>query len=268
MKLRLNNKRKLIVISISVLVLFLTLMFATFSVDSDWNANQILQIQNQPVSDNFCFAAMGDNRGSFDEFPQIISQLDEQYVFAINGGDLVSYGTFFEYALFHFQIKKSEIPYLNVVGNHDITNRGRTIFEKTYGPVNYAFSYADTKFIAIDNAEENITKQTFDWLVTELEDDFENKIVFMHVPPFDPRYNDKVGHGMEQSAAELMIVMEENNVDMVVASHIHGYEEAERNGIQYVITGGAGAPLHGAGIYHYVQICVKDSKFSWEVIKL
>jgi predicted phosphodiesterase len=71
---------------------------------------------------------------------------------------------------------------------------------------------------------------------------------------------------------ELMALFKKYQVKMVVTGHIHGYARAERDGVIYLVTAGAGAPLYlpadFGGFYHYVKITVDGNKISEQVIKI
>jgi hypothetical protein len=244
-------------------------MFVFVVVESGWNEKQIATLSDQHQGP-FCFATMGDNRGNIKEFPEIISQLNNQYAFAINNGDTVNHGYIWQYIPFHQQIKKSAIPYMVVIGNHELNSPfGGGWFNLLYGDHNYTFVYGNTKFIAINNNP--ITDETFIWLEKELDNDFDNNIIIMHQPAYDPRYddwNDDGWYGMKERGVKLMNLLEENNVQMVIAGHLHGYEEDKQNGIQYIITGGAGAKLKDGAFYHYTKVCVNGNEINWEVIRI
>lgn len=68
-----------------------------------------------------------------------------------------------------------------------------------------------------------------------------------------------------------MALMENYNVSHVFCGHIHAYVEGIRNGVQYIITGGAGAILYPAGhphaIHHYIRVTINDTGVTTEVIK-
>jgi hypothetical protein len=71
---------------------------------------------------------------------------------------------------------------------------------------------------------------------------------------------------------EFMSLMEKHGVAYVFAGHIHAYAEETRNGVHYVITGGAGAPLYAAehpqAFYHYVRVTVNGTDVSTEVVRV
>jgi len=102
-----------------------------------------------------------------------------------------------------------------------------------------------------------------------LEREFPHKFVFMHVPPFDPRASeaevdtdDQPEHCLNStdSADQFMRIARDYHVDIVFASHIHGYFDVVRNGTRYIISGGAGAKLHGRDearyFHHYLLVTV------------
>ena len=84
-------------------------------------------------------------------------------------------------------------------------------------------------------------------------------------------YKNHIMSGRE-TIKQLMEVFKKYKVDYVCAGHIHGYARAERDGIVYVVTGGAGAPLYlpreFGGINHYVKIWVAGDKISDEVLMI
>ncbi|UCC65115.1 MAG: phosphoesterase, partial [Anaerolineae bacterium] len=95
------------------------------------------------------------------------------------------------------------------------------------------------------------------------------KMVFLHHPPFDPDGTDYMMRGGNEA---FMTLMQEYGVSHVFAGHIHAYAEETRDGIHYIITGGAGAPLyrrdHPQAFYHYVRVTVDGTEVSTQVIRI
>ena len=95
------------------------------------------------------------------------------------------------------------------------------------------------------------------------------KMVVLHHPPFDP---DGTDHIMAFGNEEFMALMVEQQVDFVFAGHIHAYAREERDGVTYVITGGAGAPLYSSGhpqaFYHYLRVSIQDGEVTVEAIEI
>src|SRR5690606_19216715 len=85
-----------------------------------------------------------------------------------------------------------------VIGNHDLTMRGRDVFTRMYGELNYSFTYAGVKFICHDT---NSREYTFSgnvpnipWLKNELqaEDGIHSYVAISHVPPIDDDFDQKL----------------------------------------------------------------------------
>jgi hypothetical protein len=74
-------------------------------------------------------------------------------------------------------------------------------------------------------------------------------------------------------------ILEEGGVTAVFQGHNHNYQRAERNGVLYITTGGAGAPLYPVGdltpetrfarvVNHYVRVRLRDRTLSLEAVDL
>jgi len=152
---------------------------------------------------------------------------------------------------------------------------GWKVFEKYFGPAYYSFDYQNSHFIVLDNSFQNRFDRTqFEWLKKELSSSqAKHKFVFMHRPTFDPSeiYQDYTMSGREVTQ-ELMRLFTKFKVDYVFAGHIHGYARAERDGVIYIVTAGAGAPLYlpagMGGFYNYVRVSVDNGKVSDKVINI
>lgn len=63
-----------------------------------------------------------------------------------------------------------------------------------------------------------------------------------------------------------------NEDTFTFAGHIHAYAEATRDGVRYIITGGAGAPLyareHPQAFYHHVRVTVNGTDVSTEIVEV
>jgi hypothetical protein len=250
----------------------------------DWNGLQIEKIKSQKSSDNFCFAVMGDNQDGFRTFHRIINDVNNRKpLFAIDNGDLVSAGSKEKYRMFYDDIQSFQVPLLVSIGNHDILRKGRANYYDIFGDFYYSFSYNDSLFIVLDDAnEKRIDEQQMNFLETELKRDFKNKFVFMHVPAFDPRqraFNPAKlmpkrirfrSSLLNESGEKVINMMSKYNVTTVFSGHIHGYFNESMKGVNYIITGGAGGELFYSDpthyFYNYVYACVNGSNVSYEVI--
>ncbi len=220
---------------------------------------------------DFSFIVLGDSRDGPSVFMAIVSDINQKRpLFAIDNGDLVSEGTKGEYTEFASMLEQVDVPFFTVIGNHDIRNNGRSEYERLFGPSYYAFSYGNSRFIIVDTSEEGIGEAQLRWLEDELRNNrAPNLFVFTHVPPVDPRPGGD--HSFKDPGQRDMFfdLMTRYRVDRVYASHVHGFYRFEKGGVQYIVTGGAGAPLISSDSYnHYVLVTVDDTDISEQIIKV
>ncbi|KAA0259380.1 metallophosphoesterase [Deferribacter autotrophicus] len=250
--------------------------------EHDLNFKSLQEIKARYKGGGFTFAVLGDNKNS-SIFNYIINKLnqDKKLLFAIIGGDLVLYPTKETYQAFLKQRQHIEIPTLVLPGNHDVAFRNCYFYHKIFDSFYYSFTLGDTKFILLDNSNENnISDEQFYWLENELKNsqNLKYRFVFMHVPLWDPRdFVDsgvKFAHALKDSdfARKLEDLFIKYNVTILFESHIHGYYAFEKRGLKHIITGGAGAELKGTtpetNFYHYVRVNVSDKGVKTEVVKL
>ena len=279
-----RNRHKILLGIIAFLIIWIVAWNILPVGSGNWNEKQIQRINSVQSSNNFCFAVMGDNKNGFSTFNKIIKDINNKKpLFAIDIGDLVFDGEKEKYRIFYNEIKKSEVPFLVALGNHDIREGGRANYFDIFGNFYYSFSYNNTLFIVLDDAnEKNIDTQQMQFLEGELKRDFEHKLVFLHVPPFDPReyvldvlkiHEDiKPEHSLsdQQNAEQFMNLMNQYGVDAVFTSHIHGYFNETRGNVPYIITGGAGGEMLFSDpnhyFYHYVDVCVSDNNVNYTIV--
>lgn len=239
----------------------------------NYNQKQIDRIYSLPLSDHFSFAVMGDNKNSFKIFKKILKDIDnDHYIFAIDVGDLVFDGVKEKYRIFYNMIKNIKTPFFVAVGNHDIREGGAKNYFDVFGKFYYSFDYGNSLFIILDDAnEKKIDAVQMEWLEKQLQKSYQHKFVFLHVPAFDPRPESKNSLSDKQNAQEFMNLMEKYKPDIVFSSHIHAYFDETKNGINYVITGGAGSELWGTDpdhyFNHYIKVEVEGDKVSKEVVR-
>ena len=242
----------------------------------NYNQKQIDRINSLSPSNNFHFAVMGDNKNGFKVFKKILKSVDNNnYVFAIDIGDLVYDSAKEKYRIFYNMIKNEKTPFLVAIGNHEIGDGGPKNYFNIFGKLYYSFSYGNSLFIVLDDSnEKRIDPDQMQWLREQLQRKYQHKFVFMHVPPFDPRGNSiHTVHSLSdtKNATEFMNLMEEYKPDIVFSSHIHAYFNETINGVKYITTGGAGAPLWGIDpkhyFHHYIDVGVEGNNVQTKVIK-
>lgn len=260
-----------------VLILFLLIILGLNYIlpigEGEHNKKQLEKFQTDSPSNQFSFAVMGDNKNSFKTFKDILTDVDNNnFLFAIDVGDLVLEGSKGYYRAFNNQIKNVKTPFLTAVGNHDIRDHGKENYTAIYGDFYYSFDYGNSLFIVLNDAnKKKIPPEQMAWLEKELQKEYTHKFVFLHVPPFDPRPDVDKGLEDKENAKAFMALMEKYKPDIVFASHMHAYFDETKNDINYIITGGAGSELWGEDpehyFYHYIKIDVNEDGVNKEVIK-
>jgi 1,2-diacylglycerol 3-alpha-glucosyltransferase len=222
----------------------------------------------------YSFAVFGDNQGNYTLFNDLLSKLKQEkgLNFVVQTGDFVPYGEEAHYIKYRQLMAGLKLPYYQVMGNHDGVKGGWRNFAKYFGPTYYSFDYEGDRFIIVDNAyRQSFDAKQFKWLKSELaRPGARHKFVFMHKPVFDPSeiYQD---HIMSSRAVieELKRLFVKYRVDYVLAGHIHGYARSEKDGVTYIVSGGAGGPLYLppelGGFYNYVRIDVDNDRIGDQV---
>ncbi len=238
-----------------------------------WNFHNLKRI-DKTIS-NFTFDVFADNKNSVKKFNRLIKMVNaDSPLFAVDIGDLVFEGDTEKYNFFIKQILNFKIPFLTVIGNHDIMDDGRKNYYKYFGKFYYSFHTGNSYFIMLDNSnEKNLDPWQMDWLKKQLEisKNYKYRFVFMHVPLFDPR--GKNYHLKDVNFAKKLNKLFDNyNITMLFVSHIHGYFKGKWGNTPYIITGGAGAELRGTNknhyFYHYLRVQVNNDSVKFDVVKL
>lgn len=261
---------------------------------------QPIQPSNKENIGEYKYIILGDNRDGYDTFEQIIQQINaEKPVFVIDNGDLVFSGKPNQYRLFDKIVSNIGTTLSTTLGNHDIRGNGRSTYTMLYGPPYYSFDFQNSHFIFLDSSpgwaeKKSISDKQYTWLEADLQNS-QGKDIFVisHIPPVDPRSgitpniipnyvsqvkngdswieqklnnyseNMSMNHGFPdtQEAIKFENLMSNYHVDTVYLSHIHSYLEYTKDGVRYLISGGAGAELSTKNsYYHYMIAKIGDIK--------
>lgn len=128
------------------------------------------------------FALLGDTQAVPEAYDDVMDRLSkrEDLDFALIAGDLTDMGLQIEWTLFEIILNRMKFPVLTVVGNHDGLNHGKKIYKKTFGPLNYSFTFKGQKIVMWNNNGFEWKDIDIEWLETEA---IENSIVVSHQPP-------------------------------------------------------------------------------------
>ena len=192
--------------------------------------------------------------------------MEQQNVdFAVVAGD-VDQGVGDNYDEIFFEVYQDMLArecHYTAIGNHDIiANNGSDFFDAFYQPTNnpqnsehyYTFTWGNAKFICLDsNMDYSPGSDQHNFLLDELRCNEQQWLfVFCHHPPWtnawDPLYFVPFQpwfeyDGEDAMRSELVPYFEQYNVDFMLTGHSHCYQRGNLNGVEYVISGGAGSTL-------------------------
>lgn len=216
-----------------------------------------------PTKESFKFAVMGDSQG----YNAVLAAALEQVggcEFVIHCGDMTASGQPSEYDSFERTLRNVSVPVMTTRGNHDVKLEGGDEYTSRFGDMAYSFEYSGTRFAFVDSSDLIISEDEIDWLEDAFEG-AERKILVTHVPSYDPFGNN---HTLDAASCDrVQEFMVEEGVDAVFTGHIHAYHFMQVEGIDCLITGGAGGTLVD-GVHHIVIVTVDENGFSYEKVDL
>jgi len=278
-----------------------------FTINLKANEKKIIKPTQPSNTESSKYIVLGDSRDGYETFDQIIEQVDAQNpVFVIDNGDLVFSGKPNQYRLFDQMAFKFASTLCTTLGNHDIRGSGLETYTKLYGPKYYSFDFGNNHFAFVDSSpgwsqKQAISEEQYTWLEKDLTKAKGKRIfVITHILPKDPRsaitpnkipyYTDKVNqgnsfferkldaysenetmdHGFQdkQEAERFEKLMAKYKVDIVYLSHLHSYFDYNKDGVRYIISGGAGAELLTKNSYYHYLITKTDSRDSITMVQL
>ena len=233
----------------------------------------------------FTFAVLGDSRPSRSHsltqpsiFTAILKELNNSPAkFAVMTGDMISGYVKDErmirkqWSVFKKACSVLKRPLHLVPGNHDIWDASSLkIYEDLFGKPYYSFTENGCEFIVLDSEDlknsANIAGEQLVWLKRQLDSakKLKYKFVFIHKPLWHESKSN-----WNSTIHPLMV---KYNVDTVFAGHEHRFaDDGRSDGVRYIITGGAGAPLRGGrgiGAYHhYLLVSVSSAKATIKVVE-
>ena len=204
----------------------------------------------------FTFVVYGDVRTRHDVHRRVAEKiLAARPTFLVNTGDLVADGRVASQWPTFFEISRELLrttPFFPALGNHDHNAPfWYQFFAKTSGY--YSFDWGNAHFAMLNSDVANAAAEEgraayWNEQIAWLEKDLENsrsadfRFVVVHHPPYTAMMRRKAG--AEKIAARLVPVLRKHRVQAVFSGHDHNYQRHLDAGIQYVVTGGGGAPLY------------------------
>jgi acid phosphatase type 7 len=204
----------------------------------------------------FEFVVYGDTRTRHDVHRTVIDGILEHATpdFVMHTGDLVADGDDTSLWPIFFDIEGAllrKAPIFPALGNHE-RNSGNYYGYMDAKPY-YSFNWGSAHFIVIDSDIENAapTKPGRDafwqeqtrWLETDLAaaQSARFRFIFAHHPPMTA-VKQRQGDNPHMTALEPLL--EKYRISAAFFGHDHNYQHYFKNGIDYFVTGGGGAPLY------------------------
>ena len=238
-------------------------------------------LENKP----FKFVVFGDNRSDASTHAAIVRMIEKAPAdFLVHTGDMVQTGDNEGEWQEFFQIENKLLAsrcIFAAVGNHELTApdpTGQVTFLRYFAtaeddgrerPHLYgSFRWSNTRFFML-NAMDTWTGEEREWLKNELasatnEPGLVHRIAVLHHGPFS---SGRHGNNIRLHTNGIVDVLRDGKVNLVLAGHDHLYDRGEGQGIKYIVSGGAGAPLYSRGkgtpetqkfesVNHYLEVSV------------
>jgi hypothetical protein len=236
----------------------------------------------------FRFIVYGDSRSDHAAHAAVVRSIEAvPSDFLVHTGDMVATGSKdLEWRTF-FGIERALLRDRSVfaaVGNHELTTpdpSGKLAFLQYFasrspgggggGEVTTLYSsfrWSNTRFFLL-NAMDTWTGDDRRWLAEELarsagEPGVTHRIAVLHHGPFSSGPH---GNNAKIQAAGALELMRKGGVGLVFSGHDHAYERGESQGLKFIVTGGAGAPLYARkrvsaetrvfeSVHHFVEVAV------------
>lgn len=161
------------------------------------NNEQINALKPKAVGAPIRIAVSGDTQRSYTESALFVNHVNARndVDFVILNGDISDFGLVAEFEGIYKIYKRLNVPFISVIGNHDLVANGLQVYQRMFGPLNFTFNYAGIKFVCHDSngREYNFDASTpnLNWLKTNLKLDqgITNIVAISHVPPVDADFD-------------------------------------------------------------------------------
>jgi Icc protein len=188
------------------------------------NAKNLAKLNLINNDDTLRFIIFGDPQKSTNELDLFIAKANsiKNIDMVFLAGDISEFGLLQETKWVAEQLQNLKMPNFVVIGNHDLLAKGRAVFERMFGQLNYSVVYDGVKFICHDtNGREykfNGQVPNINWLNKELEPQagVVNYVAVSHVRPFTPDFDSKLDTSYVKTFS--------SRLDVLASFHAHEHE--------------------------------------------
>ena len=102
-----------------------------------------------PAGDTLRFIFTDDSQQFYDEAESLVASANRQLGISLLmvAGDISDFGLAREMQWVDEKLRRLTVPYVTVIGNHDLVGNGRPTYRHIFGAFNYSFVYGNTKFV-------------------------------------------------------------------------------------------------------------------------
>lgn len=167
---------------------------------SNVNAREISTLPVKPAGATIRIAVSGDTQRFYKESEDFVALINSRkdIDFVVLNGDISDFGLLLEFNGIYKIYDQLNVPFISVIGNHDLVANGSDVYKRMFGELNFTFNYAGIKFVCHDtNGREydfNGSTPNMAWLRNNLTTDANTNgvIAFSHVPPMDGDFDPKL----------------------------------------------------------------------------
>jgi 3',5'-cyclic-AMP phosphodiesterase len=209
--------------------------------EKNLNQKNIKKIRALPTKESFRFVLIGDTQRFYEEVEDFVASVNalDDIAFVVLAGDISDFGLNKEFRWINDRLARLKVPYIGVIGNHDMLANGREVYRQMFGPENFSFTYSGTRIVCLNTCSQERgydgTIPDLPWLAGELADtlNYQHAFVVSHVPPFDAAFDKR----MEQAYARLMTSCK--RIRMSLHGHLHTYSRTSPygDGFEYLVVG-------------------------------
>ncbi|HSH85243.1 MAG TPA: glycosyltransferase [Guyparkeria sp.] len=227
------------------------------------HAEQIERIQAR-AADDLHFAVVGNINNSVGLFERkMIPMLNRANLdFVVSAGNAVSGGGEDKYRALYRTLSHLNAPYLLTVGEKESGALGSYNYYKHFGPYFFGFRAGSNQFLFLDSSDPATYPFQLHWLKEQLRDPSPtHRFVFIGHPMYRAKKESPLDFDDQYLADtdfrdQLHALFREHAVDAVFSSNLRLFDQQSRDGVRYVVTGGAGGLVLNdeTSFYHYVDV--------------
>ncbi len=167
------------------------------------NVVNLDRLRQNPGDDTVRFILSGDTQRGYTEARDFVKLANRipGLDFVVIAGDISDFGLVQEMEWITGIYSGLNVPYVGVIGNHDMAARGRTVFRRIFGDPDYSFVYQGYKFVCLNtNSREVFFDGTIPdqrWLDQQMrpETGVRGFLAISHVAPFSGDFDPNMEAG-------------------------------------------------------------------------